>query len=247
MSAARRPAFRPKTAGVFGSTYTDALSEPLPFPDFTAPGATNCITISEDAIINDVWVGVDISHPNVGDVRVTLRHVDTGTEILLIDRPGVPALALGCSGNDILVILTDGAASGVENVCDASAPTIEGTFRPAISLAAFDGESLEGEWRIQVTDLNFGNVGELNRWSLVADLIEPTDTPVPPDGLVGDANCDGTVNAIDAALILQVAAGLLDSMPCPQNADANQSGDVNAIDAALILQFSAGLISDLPQ
>ena len=67
----------------------------------------------------------------------------------------------------------------------------------------------------------------------------------PPPTLPGDANCDGNVNAIDAALVLQFVAGLTGSLACEENADVNESGDVNAIDAALILQFVAGLVGSL--
>jgi uncharacterized cupredoxin-like copper-binding protein len=72
-------------------------------------------------------------------------------------------------------------------------------------------------------------------------------TPTPtPAGLTGDANCSGTINSIDAALVLQFAAGLIASLSCQQNADANEDGTTNSIDAALILQFDAGLIDSLP-
>ncbi len=63
--------------------------------------------------------------------------------------------------------------------------------------------------------------------------------------LVGDADCLGSVNSIDAAFVLQFDAGLVDALPCPQNADVDGDGEVTSIDAALILQFDAGLIDSL--
>jgi plastocyanin len=72
----------------------------------------------------------------------------------------------------------------------------------------------------------------------------PPPTPTPLDPL-GDVNCNGAVDSIDAALVLQLGAGLIDSLACQQNADVNGDGAINAIDAALILQFVAGLIDSL--
>ncbi len=75
----------------------------------------------------------------------------------------------------------------------------------------------------------------------------PTATPTATSsGLSGDANCDGMVNSVDAALILQLSAGLIGSVGCPGNADVSGDGLTNAIDAALILQVTAGLIPSLP-
>lgn len=67
--------------------------------------------------------------------------------------------------------------------------------------------------------------------------------PLP---IAGDVDCRGNANAIDAALILQFVASLVDSLRCPANADVNQDGAINPIDAALILQFEAGIIGGLP-
>ncbi len=71
--------------------------------------------------------------------------------------------------------------------------------------------------------------------------------PACPGGglLLGDANCNGTVNPIDAALILQINAGLLNALSCADNADVNRDGSIDPVDAALILQFSARLLGSL--
>ncbi len=63
-----------------------------------------------------------------------------------------------------------------------------------------------------------------------------------PDG-AGDVDCTGETNSIDAALLLQLTAGLVDSLACGGVADVNEDGAVGATDAALILQFDAGIIS----
>ncbi len=72
----------------------------------------------------------------------------------------------------------------------------------------------------------------------------PTPTPTPPSlGLLtGDADCNGAVNSIDAALILQVSAQLVDFIPCALNADVDASGTIDSIDAAIVLQAVAGLL-----
>ena len=64
-------------------------------------------------------------------------------------------------------------------------------------------------------------------------------------GVPGDVNCSGTLTVVDAALILQYDAGIISSLPCPENADVNHDGHINPVDAALILQFDAGLIDHL--
>ncbi len=79
----------------------------------------------------------------------------------------------------------------------------------------------------------------------------PTDTPAltntpPLPSAVGDVNGDETTDAIDALLILQFEADLIDTLPYPEKADTNEDGTINSVDANLILQFVAGLIPNLP-
>ena len=61
---------------------------------------------------------------------------------------------------------------------------------------------------------------------------------------LGDVNCDDLTNSVDAALILQKVAGLIDDLDCEENADTNFDGTTSAIDAALILQLDAGIIDE---
>lgn len=79
---------------------------------------------------------------------------------------------------------------------------------------------------------------------VVPPTFTPSPTPLPVRA--GDANCNNVVNSLDAALILQFSAGLLDSVPCPLAADANADDLINAIDSTLVLQLGAGLLSSLP-
>jgi CSLREA domain-containing protein len=73
----------------------------------------------------------------------------------------------------------------------------------------------------------------------------PTRTPTPQIGAPGDADCNGSVNSIDVALILQFGAGMLDELNCEESADVNGDGQVNSVDSALILQYIAGFVDEL--
>ncbi len=80
----------------------------------------------------------------------------------------------------------------------------------------------------------------------------PTARPAAAAGVVplgeqphwfrGDANCDSRIDSLDAAIVLQFDAGLLDALR--GDGDSNEDGEVNSIDAVLILQFDAGLMPD---
>lgn len=76
--------------------------------------------------------------------------------------------------------------------------------------------------------------------------LTPTRTPTIRPHVPADVNRSGTVDSVDAALVLQFGAGLLDSLPAPENGDLNHDGRIDAIDAAIILQFVAGLLHNLP-
>ena len=70
---------------------------------------------------------------------------------------------------------------------------------------------------------------------------------VPGGGLdLGDANGDGSINALDSLVILQFSAGMIPVLPHPEVSDTSGNGSVDPLDALLILQFAAGMIDHFP-
>jgi hypothetical protein len=72
-----------------------------------------------------------------------------------------------------------------------------------------------------------------------------TRTPTPGNSSAGDVDCNGRVTAVDAALILQLDAGIIRALRCPANGDVSDDGSTNSIDALFILQFVAGRLPAL--
>jgi hypothetical protein len=78
------------------------------------------------------------------------------------------------------------------------------------------------------------------------DRYSPVDVLAGAPFSAGDVDCSGTVDSIDALLVLQHIVYLSVSLGCPQNADVNHDGLANGGDAMVILQFSARLLDHLP-
>ncbi len=62
----------------------------------------------------------------------------------------------------------------------------------------------------------------------------------------GDVNRDGNISPLDASLILQYNAKLINTLKCIEVADVNLDGKISPLDASLVLQFDARLIDKLP-
>ena len=72
-----------------GGTITQCSTPGLAIPDGSpATPAVNTLAIADPRGIGDLNVSLTAPHTWVGDLTVTLRHIDTGTAVVLLNQPG---------------------------------------------------------------------------------------------------------------------------------------------------------------
>src|SRR5690606_9753874 len=138
-------------SSTFAFTTIDAVcSTPdQAIPDNSIGGITNTMLVDGTGFIGGVRVWVDVRHPRVGDLVVSLGEgLDN---VVLLDRPGVPATPNGCLRADIDAGFDSEATTPVESMCQPQPPAISGVVQPQESIdMAFAGHALAGTWRLNV-------------------------------------------------------------------------------------------------
>ncbi len=153
--------------------YAACTTPYLSIPDNDPSGVTSQISIGSSRYIGDLNISVDVDHTWVGDLVLTVEHVESGTTVTIVNRPP-------CSGDNIVATLDDEAASPVDAECAPTVPTISGSFRPTNPLSAFRGKNAKGTWRLTVSDQAALDVGTLNQWCVVgiAEVAYAVDSDV---------------------------------------------------------------------
>lgn len=164
-------------------------------PDNDAEGISSNILSDDNRYIHELEVRLDISHTWLGDLNATLAHAETGTQINLLERPGIPASSSGCDQDDIVAILDDDVTLPIEDRCTANSPSISGIYKPDQSLVTFFGEGLAGTWTLTVSDNFREDTGRLNEWCLAARVSEAPSSPTPPPS-VGSLPSHAQISAI---------------------------------------------------
>ena len=101
-------------------------------------------------------VCLNINHPYVGDLEVSLRAPD-GTTVILFSGIG------GSGDNFTNTCLRQDAPTFIGN---ASAP-FTGTFKPQNNMGAVNnGQTANGTWRLRIRDMYAQDVGSLLNWSI---------------------------------------------------------------------------------
>ena len=109
----------------------------LTIPDNRTAGVNSSIAITSSGTVSRIKVGVDIQHPYIGDLRVTLTSPS--------GRRAVLHAQLGGSADNI-VATYDSASPGV--------------------LATMIGQPMKGNWVLNVSDRAARDVGKLKRWKI---------------------------------------------------------------------------------
>jgi subtilisin-like proprotein convertase family protein len=143
-------------------------------PDNNTTGVNDDMVNPGSGVISDLNIVITATHTWVGDARFTLSHVDTGTVVAVLDRPGVPGSTWGCDQNHVGATFNDEASLPAENQCAASNVVnpppyaIAGSLIANNALTAFDGQSYAGTWRLNASDWVGGDTGQLRGWCLQA-------------------------------------------------------------------------------
>lgn len=117
-------------------------------PDHTGKFERSTIDIDRNVVVERVDVAVNLTHPFIGDLEITLTSPQ-GTTSYLMYRPSQGALsAVGSNQHDIHF-----------------------TFDTVLDW----GERAQGSWTLGVIDLGTGNAGTLDNWSI--DVIGHQPTP----------------------------------------------------------------------
>jgi subtilisin-like proprotein convertase family protein len=120
-------------------TATGAKTVNQAIPDNLVAGLSSVIDVSAPLSVERVDVTVNILHPFIGDLQITLTS-PSGTKSYLMYRPSQGSLsAVGSSQKDIHF-----------------------TFDSVLNW----GESASGQWKLNVRDMKGGDVGTLVDWSI---------------------------------------------------------------------------------
>jgi len=134
---------------------TDATDTPVAITDVGTPTVTSTISVTDDFVVEDVNVTLDITHTWVSDLDIKLIAPD-GTEVVLTEGQG------GSDDNYTNTTFDDAATASING---ASAP-FTGTFQPQGSLADFNGIQSVGDWTLSIFDGANLDGGSLNSWSV---------------------------------------------------------------------------------
>ncbi len=152
------------------------------------------------------------------------------------------AFVSGSYGN---AVTANGSSNPTVNYCDFYITPYYGNYHGVYNTnQSFLINAENNWWGSNNGPSHSGNASGTGTKSTDAVDYLPFRNNGPNRPLTGDVSQNGTVQAYDAALILQSLVNTITLTPSQENsADVSGNGSVSALDASQILQFSVGLIN----
>ena len=141
---------------------SNSVNVPLTISATGTPTVDSTLTIpnTQNVVINDVNVTLNISHTWINDLTVSLIS-PAGTIVQLFTNQ----CSATVSGFQNAVASFDDAST-LALTCGASVPSVSGRVIPLQPLAAFNGQSSQGIWTLRVFDKANQDGGVINSWNL---------------------------------------------------------------------------------
>jgi subtilisin-like proprotein convertase family protein/subtilisin family serine protease len=182
-----------------GATFTNATK--LAIPDTNVPVYSDQAVTGFANPLTDVNVTINITHTYDSDLLVFLIAPD-GTRVELFTNVG------GTGDNFDTTRLDQQAATAIT----AGTAPFKGTYRPEGDLNVLNGlsgASVNGTWRLEITDAVGQDTGDLTSWSL--ELLSGTPEPSMASNALGNVTFDLPAGPADVRLA--PAAGFLFTNP----------------------------------
>ena len=163
--------------------------------DETSANATAIVPISitDNLFVNKVMVTVDITHPSMQELTLSLQAPES------IGGASVVILSNACGNKGDMSNTTFDDDAGVL-FCEFSAPAITGTIAPDNNMSApFLGKNALGDWKLVVQDNSELNGGQINAFSItICSSVENTSVPTfSTSNLVLNGSLNYVITATD--------------------------------------------------
>jgi subtilisin-like proprotein convertase family protein len=224
-----------------------ALGAPINLPDNNNTGIQSTLTVNEanNIAIGKLTVQVLSTHEYSGDLNITLTS-PAGTVVAL-------ARENGCATPNLNVIFDNDAGPFTCNTT-GGAPGYTGVVAPVGDLSLFDGENINGDWILTVSDRGPTDLGTLNNWKItfcetpavlsneIVDDLEFSVYPNPSNGLFTVAAGSNNVNTGNAVIyLLDLNGRILFTKEVQDASRLNETIDVqNLTNGLYLLQVQQG-------
>jgi hypothetical protein len=147
-------------------------------PDNNTTGGSSTITITDNSTITDITVTLNnLTHTWLGDLTASLTNINTGTTVDLFNRVGrTGGSGVGDSSNfgdnyNFNTAYTGNLWTTAAGLGDSSNIPSGNYFPTTVNggvslLSAFNGQSLQGTWVLNIKDSFADDTGSLGSWNI---------------------------------------------------------------------------------